>query len=278
MFDAADRRRRLSPRRANRRRRHVRRAARALLTGLVRRRLLVGVILSIVFAAGWAVWTCWRSEAFEIDEVRVSRCEHISKAEIMDLIHLPQRRNIFQVDLDAIRRRLEDHPWIARVYVRRGFPSRLVVRIEERVPVAVVHLDRLYYLDDQARIFKRVERGDPLDLPVITGLTPRYVLEETDIESLLARALGVIREAEREADSFGGLSEVRVDAVGGIELVTDRDALVVRLGTEEFSAKIEVLGRVLRMMGARSRQVARIDLGVDGRAVVSWITRDRSEG
>jgi len=36
---------------------------------------------------------------------------------------------------------------VRSVSVRKAFPDRLVVRIEERRPVAMVNLDALYYVD-----------------------------------------------------------------------------------------------------------------------------------
>jgi cell division protein FtsQ len=46
------------------------------------------------------------------------------------------RGNFFSVNLDSIRQSLEALPWVRRADVRRQWPSRIEVTIEEHTPVA----------------------------------------------------------------------------------------------------------------------------------------------
>jgi cell division protein FtsQ len=271
MFDAADRARKLAAQ-GNRRKRRPLRVVRDGLRALAARwRGATAIALTAVTAGGLAFWAS-RTPCLSVREVLVNRTARLTAAEVLDLVHVRAGQNLLALDLDDVRRRIEEHPWVARAYVRRVLPGRLVVRIEEREPVAIVHLDDLYYLDGLGRVFKKVLPGrDPMDYPVITGLTRRDVLEGVEADRLLARALELIWQGRRGESTFGGLSEVKIDTAGDFTLVTEREGLVVRLGADRFPAKLERLAKVLAILGARSGQVARIDLGRDGRAVVQWM-------
>lgn len=66
-----------------------------------------------------------------VDEVEQVRGEAI-------LEHVAGRigGNFFAADLDSVRGAIEQVPWVRRVAVRRVWPDRLLVRIEEHVPLA----------------------------------------------------------------------------------------------------------------------------------------------
>ena len=277
MFDAADRARKLAGG-GNRRRRDTWRRVREALRGIAAHWKAVASSAVGIAAAGALAYAAGHARCLEVDEVLVNRCARIPAREVLDLVRLGPGRNVLRLDLDAVRRRVEDHPWVARATVRRVLPGRLVVRIQEREPVAIVHLEDLYYLDGLGRVFKKIAPGDPTDHPVVTGLTRRDVIEGVEADRLLARALELVWQGQQGEKGFGGLSEVRIDPSGDFTLVTEREGLVVRVGREDFAPKLARLSKVLSLLGARVAQVARIDLGAGDRAVVQWIQTGRSEG
>ncbi|HEX7638020.1 MAG TPA: cell division protein FtsQ/DivIB, partial [Burkholderiaceae bacterium] len=89
-----------------------------------------------LLAAG-ATWVA-RRPAFSIADVRLQGDLQRNNVSAVRTTALPQLRgNFFTMDLDRARAAFEQVPWVRRATVRRVWPNRLVVTLEEHQPVAL---------------------------------------------------------------------------------------------------------------------------------------------
>jgi cell division protein FtsQ len=96
---------------------------------------LVGLAALAFSIAGLAVLL--RSEAFPVREVVVQgELQRTARAEIEDAVRGRIAGNFFAVSPGDVRRALEQLPWVRRVEVRRAWPDKLQVRLEEHVALA----------------------------------------------------------------------------------------------------------------------------------------------
>ena len=97
--------------------------------------LLAGLAAAmLLFAAAHALS---RSSLFPLREITVlGSLEHTSASEIGRATRESVVGNFLAVDLDAVRAALERLPWVRRVQVRRVWPDRLEVTVEEHVALA----------------------------------------------------------------------------------------------------------------------------------------------
>jgi cell division protein FtsQ len=81
--------------------------------------------------------------------------------------------SVFTADIDGARRRLEGDPWVKRARVQWYLPNRVVIEIDERVPVAwFVGVDnRARVLDFEGRVLQVLE-GQPTQFVKIEGVGP----------------------------------------------------------------------------------------------------------
>lgn len=112
----------------------------ATLPGDVRlMRVGSGVLLGLALLALLVSGVAWvmRQPAFALREiVLVGQVAHTRAASLNEQV-LPQLKGgYFDMDLRAARAAFEDLPWVRHAVVRRVWPQRLVVTIEEHVPVA----------------------------------------------------------------------------------------------------------------------------------------------
>ncbi len=78
-----------------------------------------------------------RSPLFPVREVTVAgRLAHTGRAEIEQAARARLQGNFFGADLAAVRESFERLPWVRRVEIRRAWPDRLAVRLEEHVALA----------------------------------------------------------------------------------------------------------------------------------------------
>ncbi|MBK7952933.1 MAG: cell division protein FtsQ/DivIB [Candidatus Accumulibacter sp.] len=105
---------------------------------------LMTAVSDLLFLAGAAalvvaavVWGTPRLRLFPLAEVRVTHeLREVQRSELEQSLAELLRGNFFTVDVDAVRRSLEQLPWVRRAEVWRKWPSRIEVRIEEQQAAA----------------------------------------------------------------------------------------------------------------------------------------------
>ncbi|HSF58269.1 MAG TPA: FtsQ-type POTRA domain-containing protein, partial [Candidatus Binatia bacterium] len=128
-----------------------------------RRRIMVGggvaaLVASTVALYGWqhGQWTSrlasvrrfvFESAYFSVSEIQVCGGEKFGGNEIVALAGLKHGMNIWHIEPATIEGKVAKHPWVRRVLVRRDFPRRIIIDVEERAPKAIVAARKLYYVD-----------------------------------------------------------------------------------------------------------------------------------
>ena len=100
--------------------------------------MLLAVLALAAFASGAAVWAM-RRPVFALKAIRVEAdalaFRHVNaatvKAAALPRIFSTTKNNFFSIDLEAVRQSFEAVAWVRRAQVRREWPNRLVVKIEE---------------------------------------------------------------------------------------------------------------------------------------------------
>lgn len=224
-----------------------------------------GLFATVVGLLGHQVVT---GEHWEVTEVHVAGNLHASEATIRHLADLRPGTHLFTVDLNEIASKVERHPWVARVEVRRMLPSRVEVVVEEHQPAMLMALDRLWLVDADGQPFKQA-RGEQLDFPILTGLETQLTKTRPD----LARA--VVRGALRILDATEGhpkvgpatISELRfAERLGFIVVTRNGSELIV--GFDDPSAALERLDRLVRA-GLDLSIPQRIDLDAGAVAIAT---------
>ncbi len=225
--------------------------------------------IALVTAAGAAVYS-WlgHSRLLSVRDIDMNRCAYVTRDEVSGILSGVPQGNIWSLSSRDIGRRLLSHPWVRSVSVRKAFPDRLVVRIEERKPLAMINLDALYYVDEQGTIFKRLTAYDQKNFPIVTGFS-RADLTARDAVTLqnLRRTLELLRCTESGV-LRQNVSEVHFDAQEGYTLVTRDSGLQLKIGMMEFREamrRVEVAMPKLSSLG-QARSV--IDLKTAGRIFV----------
>lgn len=86
--------------------------------------------------AGAAVWLV-RMPALPIRQVEfASELHHLRRADVEQAVPAALTGNFFSLNLDSVRASLEKMPWVRKVEVRRIWPARLEVNVEEHQAAA----------------------------------------------------------------------------------------------------------------------------------------------
>lgn len=92
---------------------------------------LLMLIAAAALLAGAAVWLV-RVPSLPVSQVVfVDSLQHTRRMEIEQILPAALSGNFLSLNLDMVRGTLESLPWVRKVEVRRVWPSRLEVRVEE---------------------------------------------------------------------------------------------------------------------------------------------------
>ena len=252
----------------NRRRRADGAASRAsrgrtVLRGLV----LLGVLASLSWVGlqldAWASG----SPRFALRTVKVQGLRRATEKELLRLAGVAPGTNLWSLDPSAIAQAMSAHPWVRAVEVTRGLPDTLQLRVEERAPVALASLGDLYVVDADGAPFKRVSGAEPLDLPLLTGLTRERAEKDPAGTAARLREALAVAEGYQRAFERPRLSEVQLGEAS-LELVT-ADGVRVVLGRDGLDGQLQRLQRVRDELQRRGLLAAAIHL--ENRVRPGWV-------
>lgn len=232
--------------RAASRRRLAHRAAKALAVV----RAVLGVALAIGIAGGlaWSARSYARqSPRFSVARIDVVGATRLSADRIAALSELRNGMNIFDVRAEDARRKLLADPWVMSAEVVRKLPDSISITITERKAAALVAIGDTMLATRDGEVFKRLEEGDPTDLPVVTCLDEAMVSADPEgAKRTIAEALDLLAEYEatRVATRYPA-EELCARPDGTFALVVGKDGLSLRLGPAPYRRKLAQAERVL---------------------------------
>ncbi len=258
--DLASRGRLIAGQRVNslRLRRRVARRARFVVGGLAALVVIAATVHGTALGAAWLA----RSPRFAVSSIEVTGQSRLTRDDVVAAAGISPGANLFALDPREIVARLEALPVIRHAEVVRNFPDRVTVIVEERRPFTVVHADRLHWIDEEGVSLGVEPRAVALHTPVLSGLQAR---------DLGANGRGGASERARtglvllhlllrsKSSLFGQISEIDMSRAEGPVLYTV-DGIEVRLGKDDWEARIGRLQGVLAQLRAARETAASIDL------------------
>ena len=139
---------------------------------------ILNAIASVLFAAALllvaygAVHYLMRLPAFALREVRVNGAlAHLTRGQLATLVRREIKGNFFTLDLRAARAAFATLPWVRKVDVRRQWPGRLEVALEEHVPLA--RWGSSAFVNIHGEVFTATYDGAPV--PPFDGALPLFI-------------------------------------------------------------------------------------------------------
>ncbi|MCD5397525.1 FtsQ-type POTRA domain-containing protein [candidate division NPL-UPA2 bacterium] len=218
---------------------------------------LVFLMVAAVAAAGKKVEDfLLTSPHFRLSEVNFEGLNSLEKKTLEGLAKIELGKNIFQVDLEEIRRRLQGHPQVREVTIYRQFPRRVEVKVKEREAVVLIQGegDKVHPLDREGFILPVGSFYRSLPLIIGLGRGGMRVGERVG-EVKLAMALDI----SETFSSFGLL-------ISGIDLeelspIVKIGEVRVLLGKEsERERQVKELKAILNDLQKRQEKAEYIDL------------------
>jgi cell division protein FtsQ len=234
-----------------------------------------GIAILVLAGAAWegatlgAAWAA-RSPRFAVSVVEVTGQSRLSRDEIVAAADIAPGANILTLDPGRVVARLEALPLIRRAEVIRSLPNRVTLVVEERRPFTIVHAGRLHWIDEEGVDLGVESRAVAVGIPVLSGLAPDDLGAggQAAARERVGLGLSLLRLLLRARTSLlGQISEIDLSRAEGPVLYT-LDGIEVRLGKEDWEARLGRLQGVLAQLAATGETPISIDLRFRGQVVL----------
>ncbi|WP_437869946.1 FtsQ-type POTRA domain-containing protein [Sorangium sp. So ce363] len=231
--------------------------------------LLAGA--AVVLVASTAVaWGARRyivsSPRFAVRTVLVDGVQRRTAEQVASSGGIEVGKNIFTLDLELAGASIATDPWIEKATVTRRLPSTIHVDVVEREAQALVAIGGdLYLATRDGELFKELAGDDPVDLPIVTGITGEQVARDRPgVVIAVRRLLDVVEDLERAGVARRyPTQELHVERDGSIVVTIGKEAISLHLGQPPYRDKVAQASRVLTELAQRKANASVIFLDND---------------
>jgi len=228
-------------------------------------------VLSVGLISGYQFLSSARW--FRVQDIVVAGVQDSMREALIELSGITGEDSLLSVDITAVERTIEEHPWIKAVSVTRRFPRALHIEVHCEEPIALVVLDRMCLMDREGVVFKDVEKDDPIDFPIVTGLSRG----DEAMSGHLKRVGSFLTTYSLWSAALPArdLSEVHVEEDGALSVYFNELPFKVSFGRGDFATKIVSLQRIIKHLRAtrQLRDAKSIDMDYQDRGVVAFADR-----
>jgi cell division protein FtsQ len=232
--------------------------------GKIRNGILVFLALITVAGVVYLLDVAFKS-AFVVRTIVFSGNTRLSDDELKTLSGLKGGENLLTLSGRAMAGKMAKSRWIESVSIRKELPDKIIMKINEARPFALLDMKgRLFLVDDSGTMLEKLKESTVPFLPVITGNPFRE--KEAFCEAIrLAKAI-------KDTGISATKDHVEIIAHKPEELSANFDGILVKIGPGDYEEKLKRLIQVENEIRKRQIPVDYIDLRFANRVVVKPVT------
>ncbi|MFC1769847.1 cell division protein FtsQ/DivIB [Nitrospirota bacterium] len=227
---------------------------------LLRKLLGLFIVLGLVGTAGYFLIN---SGGFTLREVVINGNRNLTESQLMILMRIHGGENLVLLPIERIYERLHTSPWIREVSLRKELPARLIVRIRESEPEALLMTrEGMVIVDGEGIELEKIKEEAEHFLPVIyySGSPGSVELKEALMLATVINDAGITKQAGRV--EILGLDR------GIKDMIVRIDGMQVKVGKGSYKQKLNRLYELISDIRGRDIDVDYIDLRFANRVVV----------
>jgi cell division protein FtsQ len=185
-------------------------------------------VLSVVAYTGYTITHYMRtSPRFAVRTVSVMGLNRVEEGHVLRQAGLKGSANVFSVDLESVRERVEGLKWVRFATVQRLLPDTIAIKIVERTPVGLARIrGEIFQFDAQAELLNR-DRGAGADFPILHGLT-------FDDAEMNEKKVDLYLQIMKDLHGKDELSEIQIDDAFEVSVISQHESVLVTLGADHF--------------------------------------------
>ena len=150
-----------------------------------------------------------------------------------------------KLNLNEITEIIENHPYVKVARVSRHYPSKLIVEIIERTPIAIVNKNPMIFLDEESVVLPEMGNLNDYNLPILSNFNTDSGLYPNGKQALSTKVIectSIIKQLKnRYTNLYDNLSELKITSDNEIELILSDHPTHIYLGNKNIYNRIYVL-------------------------------------
>lgn len=206
--------------------------------------VLITVVLTLLAAN--VIDYLHTSPRFSITHIAVNGNMHVTARDIITHSGIAEGESLISVSLADSVAAIKEIPWIRDATIRREFPNRIFIDVTERIPIALVLSEDLFYVDDEGKVIARYEPLKNIDGPIVTA----KALGRLDPgDTVKIKSFSDVLDLVQLMDTMGisrdiCISEINIDDPSNILMIAEPSGTQIVLGTGDIKGKLWRLARV----------------------------------
>ena len=169
-------------------------------------------------------------------------------------------KGFFNIDVDAIKIRIEKIQWVKRASIQRVWPDTIIIEVIEHAPVA--YWDDEGLVNSEGEIFYPSRESYPNDLPSFIAM-----------EGLAGNCLRYFKDASEMFSAINlKVMEVKFNARQSLTLTLD-NGVALSLGRQNKLYRLQRFSQVYSTLQEKSALIERIDMRYTNGFSVKWKQR-----
>jgi cell division protein FtsQ len=217
--------------------------------------LKLGAAFVAVCAAVIVGWIIIESSLFALKEIEVYGNKYLSEKTIAEMMGIEYGESLIELPSKEVAGMLLESKWIKSVILRKEYPAKLVVKIEEAVPQALLRVrEDVYFVDGAGNVLEKLKSAPVQFLPVIvsdSARNPHTFREAINLAGII-KERGLATEKDR-------IEITEVDK-GPENLTMNIDGLTAKVGQGDYDEKLRRLFELNDEIRRRHINVKYVDL------------------
>jgi len=229
---------------------------RTLLKRILHLTELTGGLAILVLLVYSSVTWCNYTELFNLTDIEITGNSILADETITQIAAIQTDTSINNLDLSAIQARLEQNPYIRAAAVSRDFPHKLVIRINERIPICYLSHKELFLIDAEGILLPPTQTTVVPNLPVISGFENDSLPYQPGVNITNPEILTIVKNIHstllNSPDLFSSISEIHAWNGKNYILYTIKNGTPIFLGNRDLADQFNILANFQnRLKGKR---------------------------
>lgn len=227
------------------------------------------ILVALALVVGRSIEFVKKTSMFNINNLIINGNVYLTFNDIIEIIDIKSGDNIFHVQLREMKNKLELHPRVKSVSLKKELPDKIIININERKPLALLNAQKdinycLYEIDSEGYIIGEYPHLLTYDLPVITGYLFKNIIpgEKLNNEFFL-NILAILSKIENKYYNFKRfIAEINIKKGfknPSIIIYLNHFNTKVRFGESFTEDKINKLNSLLMVIGDKIYDLEYID-------------------
>ena len=159
--------------------------------------------------------------------------------------NVKNKKNIEDINLKELTSLVENHPYIHVARISRHFPSKIIIDLVERSPIAIVNKDPIVLLDRYGVVLPDLGTLKSYNLPVMNNFiadSSFYPSGDVVLSEKVKEYLLFIADLKfNYSQLYDNLSTLKITSEDEIELTLASDPTKIYLGSKDVYSRINIL-------------------------------------